>query len=194
MSLRQKRTAVVLLFLAVVLLSGCASRVTATPTAVTAQSPIPNTPTPRPTLTPTSTATVTAILTSTLTPTPSPLPNTPTPTPSPSPTTEAGTETSEPAATVRFARDIAPIFQQRCVKCHAGAGAPRGLRLDTYEHVMKGGDFRPVVVPGDPEGSELVRRIRGDSTPRMPFDGPPFLSDEEIAKIVQWIKEGAPDN
>jgi hypothetical protein len=49
------------------------------------------------------------------------------------------------------------------------------------------------VVPGHPEASELVRRIRGQALPRMPFDGPPYLSEADIALIVAWIRQGARD-
>lgn len=51
-----------------------------------------------------------------------------------------------------------------------------------------------MVIPGKPEESEMVRRIKGEAIPRMPFDGPPFLSDEQIATIVAWIASGAPNN
>ncbi len=67
--------------------------------------------------------------------------------------------------------DVAPIFQKNCIICHSGDGPPRGLRLDTCENIRKGSDRGPVVAPGDPENSELVRRIKGISQPRMPFDG-----------------------
>jgi len=93
-----------------------------------------------------------------------------------------------------FAADVQPIFTERCIKCHSGQNPPRGLRLDSYENVMTGSDFREVVVPGNPTESELIRRIKGISIPRMPFDGPPFLSDEQIATIEAWIAANAPNN
>ena len=91
---------------------------------------------------------------------------------------------------------MAPIFLQRCVKCHSDGGirgrAPEGLRLQSRELILRGGE-RSVVIPGVPAASELLRRIRGQSRPRMPLDGPPFLSDEEIRLISDWIAQGAPD-
>jgi len=93
--------------------------------------------------------------------------------------------------------DVAPIFLQRCVKCHrhnAPEGpAPEGLSLQTYADVIRGGD-RLVIVPGQVRASELVRRIHGIAQPRMPFDGPPWLSEDEIRLISQWIDQGARDN
>lgn len=87
--------------------------------------------------------------------------------------------------------DVAPVFQKNCIICHSGDGPPRGLRLDTYDNIRKGSDRGPVVAPGDPEKSELVRRIKGISQPRMPLTGPPYLDDETIARIEGWISDGA---
>lgn len=56
---------------------------------------------------------------------------------------------------------------------------------------MAGSANGPVLVPGDPNGSEIIRRLRGESLPRMPLTGPPFLSDEEIDLFVSWIAGGA---
>lgn len=95
---------------------------------------------------------------------------------------------------VTFAH-VAPILLQRCVKCHSDVregGPPEGLRLDTLAGVLAGGE-RVVVVPGNPDASEIVRRVEGTAQPRMPFDGPPWLSDDEIALIRRWIAGGAPD-
>jgi mono/diheme cytochrome c family protein len=88
--------------------------------------------------------------------------------------------------------DVAALFAERCTLCHAGDGAPLGLRLDDLDSVLAGSDRGPVVVPGDPDASELIARLRGTSQPRMPLTGPPFLSEEEIAMVAAWIAAGAP--
>ncbi|GAB4530949.1 MAG: hypothetical protein Fur0018_18510 [Anaerolineales bacterium] len=119
-----------------------------------------------------------------------PPPPTVTPTPASSPTPLPTPTPAGPS----YAADIQPIFTERCIKCHSGDNPPRGLRLIDYEHVLAGGTYRPVIVPGKPEESELIHRIRGEAIPRMPFDGPPFLSDEQIALIEAWVAAGAPDN
>jgi len=85
---------------------------------------------------------------------------------------------------------VAPIFAERCAMCHSGAAAPLGLRLDTLENVVKGSQRGAVVKAGDTAGSELLRRIRGESLPRMPLTGPPYLAAEEIALIEKWVAEG----
>jgi mono/diheme cytochrome c family protein len=89
---------------------------------------------------------------------------------------------------------VAPIFATRCAKCHTDQGlvgpAPEGYRLTSFAATLATAD-RVRVVPGNPEASELVRRIRGQARPRMPFDGPPYLTGDEIRLIEDWIAQGA---
>lgn len=88
--------------------------------------------------------------------------------------------------------DIDQLLQARCVLCHSGPGAPLGLRLDTREGILAGSSRGAVVSAGDPAGSELIRRLTGESLPRMPMTGPPFLPDDEVALFEQWILDGMP--
>lgn len=92
--------------------------------------------------------------------------------------------------------DVQPIFLKACIKCHSDnsklGAPPEGLRLDSLEAVLQGGD-RLVVLPGNPEMSELWRRVVGLADPRMPFDGPPWLPEDDIRLIRDWIAQGAPD-
>ncbi len=104
--------------------------------------------------------------------------------------TPAPTATPGGSATVSYSQDVQPIFNQRCIMCHGGSA---GLWLDSYERVMAGSERGPVVVPGEPEASELYRRITGVSQPSMPLGQPP-LSQQEIETIRRWIAEGAPKN
>lgn len=96
------------------------------------------------------------------------------------------------AAAAQDAAPVARLLAGRCVACHQGEAAPLGLRLESVESLLKGSRNGPVVKPGDPAGSELVRRIRGQRQPRMPLTGPPFLSEAEIASVEKWIAAGAP--
>ncbi len=86
--------------------------------------------------------------------------------------------------------DVAPLLQQKCVMCHSGANPAAGLRLDSLQALLAGGTRGKIVIAGDPRASELLRRIRGESQPRMPMTGPPFLSDSEIDLIERWIAGG----
>ena len=74
--------------------------------------------------------------------------------------------------------------------CHGGTA---NLFLDSFSGVIKGGFSGPEVLPGDPEGSRIIRRLRGIDQPRMPLGGP-FLSDDQIGVIAAWIAAGAKDN
>lgn len=87
--------------------------------------------------------------------------------------------------TVSFALDVAPILVARCNNCHVLDN--RGnLAFANFQQLLRSG----IVTPGKPESSSLVRRIKGEETPRMPQNAPP-LSDDQIAKIETWVREGA---
>ncbi len=98
-----------------------------------------------------------------------------------------------------FNRDIKPILSNRCFRCHGPdenerkGGGSSGLRLDTPEGIAEdlGGHF--AVIPGKPEQSELIVRIKSqDASTLMP---PPEtglkLNDAEIALLERWIRENA---
>ena len=88
--------------------------------------------------------------------------------------------------------ELGPFFAERCTLCHSGPDAPLGLHLDSYEGAMAGSVDGPVLVAGDPGGSELIRRVRGESQPQMPLVGD-LLSEEEIGRIEAWILAGLPE-
>jgi mono/diheme cytochrome c family protein len=85
---------------------------------------------------------------------------------------------------------LAPILQARCVMCHSGPAAPLGLQLDSLAGLLKGSSKGPVARAGEPAGSELIKRLKGSSQPRMPMTGPPYLSDAEVALFERWIAGG----
>jgi hypothetical protein len=86
-------------------------------------------------------------------------------------------------------REVSVIFVERCVMCHSDKGAGRELRLDSYGGVVSGSINGPVVIAGNAESSELIRRLRGQSQPRMPFLSYP-LPEEQIDLIARWIEGG----
>jgi mono/diheme cytochrome c family protein len=89
----------------------------------------------------------------------------------------------------RFA-SIAPIFKNHCIACHAGKNASGGIRLDSYEGLMKGGEHGKVIVKNKPESSKLIKLVKGSAKPIMP-PSPPRLTSAEIKAISDWIKAGA---
>ena len=93
-----------------------------------------------------------------------------------------------------FETKIRPLLVERCYDCHgAEAGEIKGgLQLDNRAGLSKGGDSGPVVVAGAPERSLLVKAVKWqDESLRMPPDEK--LSDEQIADLERWIKDGAYD-
>ncbi|MBK9388151.1 MAG: PSD1 domain-containing protein [Planctomycetes bacterium] len=95
-----------------------------------------------------------------------------------------------------LARDVRSLLSQRCFACHGPATAKSSLRLDRREDALRGGKSGvPGVVPGEPERSELVRRVRAsDAEERMPPIGEHApLDAEEVALLERWIEAGAPD-
>jgi hypothetical protein len=95
---------------------------------------------------------------------------------------------------VSYADDIQPIFNSNCAgsQCHIG-GMSNGLSLVSYSTLMEGGISGPVVIPGEPDSSIIVRRLEGTIQPQMPFQLPP-LPHARIQLIRDWIAQGAHDN
>ncbi len=99
------------------------------------------------------------------------------------------------AEKLQFDRDIRPILSDKCFACHGPDPAVRqaNLRLDTKEGAFSAPSGYPIIVPGEPENSELVLRItHEDIDQRMP----PQISNrqptqEDIDTLIQWIAEGA---
>lgn len=96
-----------------------------------------------------------------------------------------------PNADVSFKRDVLPIFQSICIRCHGGSKPIQALSLESYAGALKGGVSGKVIIPGDPNKSIMVRYIQIDF---MPFESEPKLTKDQKQKIVNWVAAGAPDN
>lgn len=92
------------------------------------------------------------------------------------------------------------VFTPVCTACHAGAGAPLGLRLNegsSYALLVNASSVEVPslqrVQPGNPDSSYLIQKLEGTAAvgSRMPLNGPP-LPASTIAVIRQWIANGAP--
>jgi hypothetical protein len=95
------------------------------------------------------------------------------------------------AAEVDFVKDIKPIFEQTCIKCHGPETAKNGLRLDSKAAMLKGSKDEKVVIPGKSAESSVYKLVAlPDADGRMPKDEPP-LKKEQIEKIKDWIDQGA---
>ena len=93
---------------------------------------------------------------------------------------------------INFSQDIRPILNQNCTSCHGGVRQKNGVSFIYREEALgKGKSGRPVIVPGHPEKSELIKRlVSTDPEARMPYHAP-ALPSAQIALLRQWIKEGA---
>ena len=89
-----------------------------------------------------------------------------------------------------FERQIRPLLAEKCFSCHAGGQRKGKLSLDSRAGVMAGGENGPIVVPGKPEDSTLVKAIDYADDIQMPPDDK--LSDQEIAALKHWISLGLP--
>jgi len=95
-----------------------------------------------------------------------------------------------------YSEDIAPIFRGWCASCHAPGGEGEkasGLDLSTYESLMKGAKFGPMVIPSKPDESSLMALIEGKAKLRMPFQHKPLPACLRL-NISSWIFEGAKNN
>lgn len=98
-----------------------------------------------------------------------------------------------PPATSFYAKRINPILDANCVACHGEGKVQGGLRLDSYESLMKGGQDGPAIVAGKPDKSLLLVRVTLPPSHKqfMPAEGKPPLKAEQIAWIKAWIEQGA---
>jgi hypothetical protein len=100
--------------------------------------------------------------------------------------------------TVSFQNDVNPILQKNCLECHSGNGEgykKSGLSMESYEALMKGTKFGPVLVPGQSISSTLVRLLQGKADPSINMPHQRDALPEDKAKIiVQWIDQGAKNN
>src|ERR1700740_3116108 len=69
-----------------------------------------------------------------------------------------------------FNNQVVPILQKNCVACHSSAVHRRGLVLDSYESLMKGGRHGKVINRRDASGSRIIRMIEGKIEPQIAYD------------------------
>ncbi len=96
-------------------------------------------------------------------------------------------------AAVDFQKQVLPIFEANCIKCHGEKKAMGKLRLQSAEAIQeKLADDEHLIVAGNPDESELYERLvlPEDNKKRMPKGGDP-LDQSSIDLVALWIKEGA---
>jgi mono/diheme cytochrome c family protein len=119
---------------------------------------------------------------------------------------QGGLTSNRPAAAARatpihqdvsYAQDVVPILEARCWSCHGGVnpatGEPKiekGLDMTTYDALMKGSEYGPIIEPGGPDDSLMLEMIASGDMPKIGD----MLRPQEIELIRNWIQEGAPNN
>jgi len=90
----------------------------------------------------------------------------------------------------QFEKEVWPLLQAKCLKCHSENKPKGGLRLDSREAVLKGGDAGPSAVLGKPSESLLIKVIDYSGDIQMPPSGK--MADKEIALLRKWVEAGLP--
>lgn len=96
-----------------------------------------------------------------------------------------------------FSRDIQPILEQSCVRCHGEKKQKGGLRLDTHAGLLEGGDDEAAIDVDQPDQSYLLTLVshpaeHDDVMPPQGKKGEPPLTAKQIVDLKQWIQAGAP--
>jgi hypothetical protein len=78
-------------------------------------------------------------------------------------------------------------MEAKCVACHNSSSQLGGLDLSEYTPALLGGNSGPAVIPGNPDDSTVVIVQSAGGHPGQ-------FSDEELAQIIEWITDGAPQN
>lgn len=92
---------------------------------------------------------------------------------------------------VNFHKDVFPIFEAKCLSCHGPEKQKNGLRVDSRDSLIQGGDYGASIVPQDSANSFLIKVIAGaDPDVRMPPSGD-LLTAEEVGLVRAWIDQGA---
>src|SRR5262249_25374985 len=93
-----------------------------------------------------------------------------------------------------FARDVLPILERSCFRCHGPDKQKSGYRLDVRDIALKGGDSgKPAIIPHNAKASPLIRYVSGEDEeifmPPKKSDVVP-LSPAEIKTLREWIDAG----
>src|SRR6266550_7051840 len=93
---------------------------------------------------------------------------------------------------INFSKEIKPIFEASCIKCH-GRGRDKGdFQIDSRETLLKGGGSGPAIVLGKSAESYLIELVMGlDPDDVMPKKGTK-LAHAQIGLLRAWIDQGAP--
>ena len=100
---------------------------------------------------------------------------------------------------ISFSQDVRPILEQNCLECHQAGGIglkTSGFNMETYDGLMKGTNFGPMIIAGDSQGSNMLVLMEGRADPSisMPHGQQDPVSEHDIQTIRLWINQGAKNN
>lgn len=94
------------------------------------------------------------------------------------------------AADDYFTKQIAPLLESHCTKCHNTERKEGEFDMTTRAALLHGGESAPGAVPGKPQTSSIIRSVSGKE-PEMPEEGRPLNADE-VALLRRWVNDGLP--
>lgn len=99
--------------------------------------------------------------------------------------------TANPVDDAAFETQVRPVLAAKCVKCHGPDKSSAGLRVDSREALLRGGENGPALVPGKPDESLLIKAARrhDKDVSAMPPDKP--LVADEVLSLEKWVRDGA---
>lgn len=100
---------------------------------------------------------------------------------------------------VSFSQDVKPILDQNCLECHQAGGSgllASGFSMESYDDLMKGTNFGPMIIASDAQGSNMLVLMEGRADPSisMPHGQQDPISRQDIQTIRSWIDQGAKNN
>jgi hypothetical protein len=101
---------------------------------------------------------------------------------------------------VSFKKDVMPVLQANCLECHSPGGkhvGKSGLQMDTYENLMKGSKYGPVIDPGHSVNSLFIQVIEVkhlEPSIQMPHHGGAELPAADKKILKDWVDQGAKNN
>lgn len=96
----------------------------------------------------------------------------------------------QPSGSDFFEQEIRPVLLEKCQKCHGPIKQESGLRVDSREALLKGGESGPAVVPGQPGEGTLLKALSHQHDVKMPPSGK--LPPSTLVAMRQWVEKGAP--
>ena len=101
-------------------------------------------------------------------------------------------------AELSYAKAVQPVFDKHCTACHKPGGEgfeKSGFATTSYDNVMKGNRFGPVVVAGHSPSSTLMILLEGKADPsiNMPH-GKQKIPEADIKVVKGWVDQGAKNN